>query len=155
MSGRSSVWLVPESPYRAVENDARMVCSSFWMCWDDGRREKYQWPFPAGLFEGDRLEREFYPLWFEDRKTGRIGLVKAVWCKLFDRALLSQSLGFNLGFVSPWLASAIGVVFRFAGSAPKPMRARAAVRSGQSIAGSKQGDPAGGYAGSDASMWRQ
>ncbi|MDD4134649.1 MAG: sodium-translocating pyrophosphatase [Eubacteriales bacterium] len=37
-------------------------------------------------------------------------LVSLVVFSGFDRALLSQSLGFNLGFVSPWLASAIGVV---------------------------------------------
>jgi glycosyltransferase involved in cell wall biosynthesis len=72
----------------AAESMAQLVCTSFWMYWNERHRTFYDWPFPSGLFEGERLEKEFYPLWFEDRKIGRIGLVKAVWCKLFERELL-------------------------------------------------------------------
>lgn len=80
-----------ETLYRAAaEAKAELVCSSFWMFWDSGRREPYAWPFPEGLFCGERLETEFYPHWFEDRKAGTLGLIKSVWCKLFDRALLTD-----------------------------------------------------------------
>lgn len=73
----------------ALPRRAQMVCASFWMYWNENRKEKFAWPFPGGFFSGRRLEETFYPRWFEDRKTGDIGLVKAVWCKLFDRDLLN------------------------------------------------------------------
>ncbi len=78
-----------ETLYRAAEeHHAQMVCANFWLCSGSGENQKYSWPFPEGLFSGERLKNEFYPIWFEDRKIGHVGLVKAVWCKLFDRELL-------------------------------------------------------------------
>ena len=83
-----------ETLYRAAsEHRAQLTCCSFWMYDSDERMSKYPWSFPSGLLQGDRLERDFYPHWFENRKTGQIGLVKAVWCKLFDRALLTDVYG--------------------------------------------------------------
>ena len=74
----------------AAEHDAQLVCSSFWMYWNEERKEKFKWDFPAGLFSDNRLELEFYPLWFENRKEAKPGLLKAMWCKLFDRILLKS-----------------------------------------------------------------
>lgn len=74
----------------AVEHRAQLVCASFWMYRDEVRQTPYVWDFPAGLFSGARLTTEFYPAWFENRKDGTPGLIKAVWCKLFDRVLLSD-----------------------------------------------------------------
>lgn len=74
----------------AVEHRAQMVCCSFWIFSDGEPQEAFRWSFPPGLFSGKRLIEEFYPQWFESRKEGRMGLVKAVWCKLFDRSLLEE-----------------------------------------------------------------
>ena len=80
-----------ETLYRAaVEHHAQMACSTFRMYWNDARMETYGWRFPSGLFAGDRLTAEFYPQWFENRREGTPGLIKAVWCKLFDRSLLKS-----------------------------------------------------------------
>ena len=74
----------------AMEHQAQLVCASFRMYRDEAHQTPYVWDFPAGFFTGERLLNEFYPAWFENRKTGAPGLIKAVWCKLFDRALLAD-----------------------------------------------------------------
>lgn len=80
-----------ETLYRsAAEHEADIVCCSYQLYWDDEHIQPFVWNFPSGVYKGDKLEKEFYPLWFENRKEDQIGMIKSVWSKLFNRALLAD-----------------------------------------------------------------
>ncbi len=71
-------------------NDADIVCCSYLNYWNDDRFQPVKWDFPADVFKGEKLVEEFYPIWFENRKEGRRGMIKSVWSKLFRRTLLAD-----------------------------------------------------------------
>lgn len=80
-----------ETLYRAAsENKADLVCCSFYSYWNSGRTEPFVWTFPAGVFKGERLEKEFYPIWFENRKAHWRGMINSVWSKLYNRSMLAD-----------------------------------------------------------------
>jgi len=74
----------------AAENEADIVCCTYYFYWNDQRIQPFVWNFPAGVFKGEKLEKEFYPIWFENRKENQIGMIKSVWSKLYNRAMLAD-----------------------------------------------------------------
>lgn len=74
----------------AAENDADIVCCTYFKFWEDGRTQPFVWNFPSGVFKGEKLEKEFYPIWFENRKENQIGMIKSVWSKLYRRSILAD-----------------------------------------------------------------
>lgn len=80
-----------ETLYRAAaENSADIVSCSYYLYWNDDRIQPFAWEFPKAVYSGDRLVKEFYPIWFENRKEGHRGMIKSVWSKLYNRAMLAD-----------------------------------------------------------------
>lgn len=74
----------------AAENEADLVCCSFYSYWSSGKTVPFVWDFPAGVFKGERLEKEFYPIWFQNRKEHWEGMINSVWSKLYRRSMLAE-----------------------------------------------------------------